>query len=280
MIANAFCNFLRQVEYPENCAPGTTSVPSAARASTPISPWNAPTRLASTARTAARRWSGWTSSQRSRPLPEALRALPRMSTPGTVQTSAAAYERFLNRHPAYATTGRSTLRAGVRPPRRDRPDLSRLHRRQPARGEPGARARAVARRAGARQSALGEPDLGGDDGPRRAGPRGGAGVLQRRRRLHRDLHAQCPGALKLVGESCLFAPGGRLLLSTDNHNSVNGIREFALARGAAVDYAPLTRPALRLDLQALDARLTPVARQAPACSRFRRSPTSPASSIR
>ncbi|MFO1337175.1 MAG: aminotransferase class V-fold PLP-dependent enzyme [Burkholderiaceae bacterium] len=63
------------------------------------------------------------------------------------------------------------------------------------------------------------------------------------------------GALKLVGESYPFAPGGRLLLTTDNHNSVNGLREFAGAKGARVDYAPLTRPELRLDRPALDALL-------------------------
>jgi selenocysteine lyase/cysteine desulfurase len=33
----------------------------------------------------------------------------------------------------------------------------------------------------------------------------------------------------------------------DNHNSVNGIREFASARGASVFYAPLTTPELRVD---------------------------------
>ena len=64
------------------------------------------------------------------------------------------------------------------------------------------------------------------------------------------------GALKLVGESYPFAPGGRLLLTTDNHNSVNGLREFAQARGAALDYAPLTRPDLRLDAPALNALLS------------------------
>lgn len=62
-------------------------------------------------------------------------------------------------------------------------------------------------------------------------------------------------ALKLVAEAYPFAPGGRLLLSTDNHNSVNGIREFARAGQSAVDYAPLTRPELRLDLAAIEALL-------------------------
>src|SRR4051812_23126113 len=35
------------------------------------------------------------------------------------------------------------------------------------------------------------------------------------------------GALKHVGECYPFGPGGRFLLTFDNHNSVNGIREFA-----------------------------------------------------
>jgi selenocysteine lyase/cysteine desulfurase len=55
------------------------------------------------------------------------------------------------------------------------------------------------------------------------------------------------GALKLVGESYPFAEGGRALLTFDNHNSVNGIREFARARGARVDYVPLGVPELRID---------------------------------
>ena len=63
------------------------------------------------------------------------------------------------------------------------------------------------------------------------------------------------GALKLVGESYPFEAGGRLLLTVDNHNSVNGIREFARAKGADVDYAPLTTPDLRIDAPAMDALL-------------------------
>jgi len=62
-------------------------------------------------------------------------------------------------------------------------------------------------------------------------------------------------ALKLVGESYPFGPGGRLLLTRDNHNSVNGLREFAKKGGASVAYAPLTRPELRVDVTALDALL-------------------------
>jgi len=62
-------------------------------------------------------------------------------------------------------------------------------------------------------------------------------------------------ALKLVGESFAFAPGGRYLLTFDNHNSVNGIREFARAKGAGVFYAPLAMPDLRLDAAPLETLL-------------------------
>ena len=68
--------------------------------------------------------------------------------------------------------------------------------------------------------------------------------------------ANASGALKLVGEAYPFAAGGRLLLTADNHNSVNGLREFAQAKGARVDYAPLTRPDLRIDRPALSTLLT------------------------
>ena len=70
------------------------------------------------------------------------------------------------------------------------------------------------------------------------------------------------GALKHVGESYPFAPGGRLLLTADNHNSVNGIREFAVARGAAVSYAPLTMPELRIDETRIDSMLAGAATDA------------------
>jgi molybdenum cofactor sulfurtransferase len=55
------------------------------------------------------------------------------------------------------------------------------------------------------------------------------------------------GALKLVGESYPFAPGGHYLLTFDNHNSVNGIREFAHVKGATVTYVPVVPPDLRVD---------------------------------
>jgi molybdenum cofactor sulfurtransferase len=55
------------------------------------------------------------------------------------------------------------------------------------------------------------------------------------------------GALKLIGESYPFGPGDTYLLTFDNHNSVNGIREFARAKGATVTYVPVLSPNLRAD---------------------------------
>ena len=54
----------------------------------------------------------------------------------------------------------------------------------------------------------------------------------------------------LVGEVPI-PPGGAFALTVDNHNSVNGIREFARAKGASVTYVPMLRPELRIDEAAL-----------------------------
>lgn len=59
------------------------------------------------------------------------------------------------------------------------------------------------------------------------------------------------GALKLVGESYFTGPEDQYLLTFDNHNSVNGIREFAHAKGATVTYIPVLSPELRVDDNAL-----------------------------
>ena len=59
--------------------------------------------------------------------------------------------------------------------------------------------------------------------------------------------ANASAALKLVGESFPFTTGSRLLLTADNHNSVNGIREFARSREARVRYLRLRMPGLRHD---------------------------------
>ena len=51
------------------------------------------------------------------------------------------------------------------------------------------------------------------------------------------------GAIRLVGEAYPFA---RFLATADNHNSVNGLREFARARGAETRYVPVEAPELRV----------------------------------
>ena len=59
------------------------------------------------------------------------------------------------------------------------------------------------------------------------------------------------GALKLVGESYQFEEGSRYVLTADNHNSVNGIREFAAMKRAEIRYVPLNK-ILRIDETVLD----------------------------
>lgn len=54
-------------------------------------------------------------------------------------------------------------------------------------------------------------------------------------------------ALKLVGEAYPFEPGDDYLLTFDNHNSVNGIREFARGHGATTAYIPVVLPDMRVD---------------------------------
>lgn len=63
------------------------------------------------------------------------------------------------------------------------------------------------------------------------------------------------GALRLVGESYPFGEGNTYLLTFDNHNSVNGIREYARARQATVTYIPVVPTDLRVDTTALASRL-------------------------
>ncbi|HEX4935039.1 MAG TPA: aminotransferase class V-fold PLP-dependent enzyme [Gemmatimonadaceae bacterium] len=66
--------------------------------------------------------------------------------------------------------------------------------------------------------------------------------------------ANASHALKLVGESYPFDEAGRFTLTFDNHNSVNGIREFARSHGAPTTYVPLG-PDLRVEEAALDEEL-------------------------
>jgi selenocysteine lyase/cysteine desulfurase len=59
------------------------------------------------------------------------------------------------------------------------------------------------------------------------------------------------GACRLVGEAYPFGLRNRLVLTYDNHNSVNGIREFARARGAVTRYVPFSSAELRVDDDAI-----------------------------
>ena len=51
--------------------------------------------------------------------------------------------------------------------------------------------------------------------------------------------ANTSAAIKLVAESYPFGPSRPLLLSADNHNSINGIREYARAANAPLGIVPL-----------------------------------------
>ncbi|RZT77377.1 selenocysteine lyase/cysteine desulfurase [Micromonospora violae] len=54
------------------------------------------------------------------------------------------------------------------------------------------------------------------------------------------------GACRLVGEAYDFGRSSPLVLTWDNHNSVNGIREYARSARASVRYVPLSGPQLRV----------------------------------
>ena len=51
--------------------------------------------------------------------------------------------------------------------------------------------------------------------------------------------ANTSAAIKLVAEGYPFTPETRCVLAMDNHNSVNGIREYARRAGAAIEVLPL-----------------------------------------
>lgn len=55
------------------------------------------------------------------------------------------------------------------------------------------------------------------------------------------------GALKIVGECYPFNENSQFLMFADNHNSVNGIREYVHSRGGEYDYCPLRSDDLRID---------------------------------
>lgn len=63
--------------------------------------------------------------------------------------------------------------------------------------------------------------------------------------------ANASAAIKLVAEAYPFSPEAGCFLSVDNHNSVNGIREYARRAGARVRYLPLDDELRLLDAEVL-----------------------------
>jgi len=69
--------------------------------------------------------------------------------------------------------------------------------------------------------------------------------------------ANATGAARLVGEAYPFRRRTRFVLTADNHNSINGIREYARCGRARVCYVPTTAPELRVDNADVVAALRP-----------------------
>lgn len=59
--------------------------------------------------------------------------------------------------------------------------------------------------------------------------------------------ANATGAARLIGESYPFNRLRRLVLTFDNHNSINGLREYAKRRGCSTVYVPCNYPELTID---------------------------------
>ena len=51
--------------------------------------------------------------------------------------------------------------------------------------------------------------------------------------------ANASGAIRILAEAFPFSSGSRLVMTADNHNSVNGLRVAARQRRAAIEYVPL-----------------------------------------
>ena len=67
--------------------------------------------------------------------------------------------------------------------------------------------------------------------------------------------ANASGALKIVGECYPFQKNSEYLLISDNHNSVNGIREYCKNKGGNYVYSPIHHEDLRIDEKRLNDNL-------------------------
>ncbi|MCO6460653.1 MAG: aminotransferase class V-fold PLP-dependent enzyme [Saprospiraceae bacterium] len=63
------------------------------------------------------------------------------------------------------------------------------------------------------------------------------------------------GALKIVGESYPFNQNSHFVLLADNHNSVNGIREYCKKRGGQLEYVPVQYEDLQISPDSLEQSL-------------------------
>lgn len=69
--------------------------------------------------------------------------------------------------------------------------------------------------------------------------------------------ANATAAARLVGEAYPFHRDRGLVLTADNHNSINGIREFAASKGARTKYIPLGPRDLRIRQKDVTSALVP-----------------------
>ena len=63
------------------------------------------------------------------------------------------------------------------------------------------------------------------------------------------------GTLKIIRECYPFNEKGAMLLLTDNHNSVNGIREYCAGKNGYFEYCPIQYEDLRIDIDKLNSLL-------------------------
>lgn len=68
--------------------------------------------------------------------------------------------------------------------------------------------------------------------------------------------ANASGALQIVGECYPFSRGSHFLLTEDNHNSVNGIREYCRNKGGSFSYCSMNREDLAINYEELERRLS------------------------
>ena len=55
------------------------------------------------------------------------------------------------------------------------------------------------------------------------------------------------GALQILGECYPFSPDSHFLVTADNHNSVNGIREYCRCKGGYITYSAIDKENLRIN---------------------------------